>query len=72
MDIKGALIICGVCCAAYGCTIGAEVMAAKAAEKLIETTRKRKLNRKEKEDLRKKAEANGWTIVECEYTIEVA
>lgn len=31
---------------------------------------KRQLKKEEKRDLRRKAEANGWNIVECEYTIE--
>lgn len=31
---------------------------------------KRRLKKEENRDLSKKAEANGWNIVECEYTIE--
>lgn len=31
---------------------------------------KRQLKKEEKRDLRRKAEAKGWNIVECEYTIE--
>lgn len=38
----------------------------------IKVKLKRQLKKEEKRDLRKKAEANGWTIVECEYTIEAS
>lgn len=70
MNIKGTLIIAGIYCAVYGCAFGAEVLALKAAEKIGDVNRKRKLKKEEKRDLSKKAEANGWNIVECEYTIE--
>ena len=32
-------------------------------------TSKRKQKKMEREDFKKKAEANGWTIVECDYVI---
>lgn len=70
MYTKTTLIIIGVYCAAYGCAYGAEVLSMKAAEKLIKVNSKRKLKKEEKRDLSKKAEAYGWDIVECEYTIE--
>lgn len=31
---------------------------------------RKQLKKETRVDLRKKAEANGWNIVECEYTIE--
>lgn len=72
--MKGALIVggiyVGVYAAAYGIAYGVEVLAEKASDKIREAKIKKHQKEEEERDLQKKAEANGWTIVECQYDIE--
>ena len=47
----------------YGCVV--------VGYALVSSARiKKRLKKEEKRDLSKKAEAYGWDIIECEYTIE--
>ena len=64
--MRTMLIYVGVYAAVCGVYAGAEL----AHDKIVKLNRKRKLKKEEQKDLQKKAEANGWTIVECYYDIE--
>lgn len=63
---KGTWIYLGVYGATYICVTATGFISRKVRECKL----KRKLKKEEVIDLKKKAEANGWQIVECEYTIE--
>ena len=65
-DARGTLIYLGV----YGVMYGGILATGLIGRKVRECKLKRKLKKEEVVDLSKKAEANGWQIVECEYTIE--
>lgn len=72
--MKSALIIggiyVGVYALAYGASYGVYALADKASEKIREAKIKKHQKEEEERDLQRKAEANGWTIVECQYDIE--
>lgn len=68
--MKSMLIIFGVYAGMYAAVLGVgcgmTYIVDKTSEKITKAIHKKEENR----DLSKKAEANGWNIVECEYTIE--
>lgn len=68
--MKRVLITFGVCAGMYAVILGTGLGVTYAVDKTSEKITKIIRKKPEKNDLKTKAEACGWNIVECEYTIE--
>ena len=68
--MKSVLIIFGFYAGMYAVILGTGLGVTYAVDKTSEKITKIIRKKSEKNDLKTKAEAYGWDIVECEYTIE--